>query len=97
MALSLFLGGLNQEKAKQWPLAVASFQGALKMASDLIAPTLIGAHLEAIRKEHPQDFETGVQLMLADALNAPPLFDPNTKLRVSAGEPSGVTQSGPMG
>ncbi len=62
--LDRFLTGLNQEKAKQYSLAVSSFQAALKTASQIVPPELIGEHLEAIHTQHSDDFEKGMQLVL---------------------------------
>jgi hypothetical protein len=66
-ALQSFLAALNQERAKQYALAVSSFQSSLKTGSQIISPEIIGEHLEAIRKDHPAEFEEGVRL----ALNPP--------------------------
>lgn len=69
--IASWLAGLNQETAKQWVLAVGSFQAALKTGSQVVPAELIGQHLEDIKKAHPQEFEQGVQLMLN-----PPASDP---------------------
>lgn len=72
-ALTQFSAGLNQERAKQYAMAVISFQGALKTGSQLLPAEIIGDHLEAIKAAHPQEFEQGMQL----ALNPPtPRVDP---------------------
>jgi hypothetical protein len=83
-ALQSFLAGSNQERARQFALAVSSYQAALRTGSQIVAAELIGDHLEAIRKDHPQEFEQGVLLMLnppaqADSRNPgrPPGFPTN--------------------
>ncbi len=78
-ALSQFLAGLNQETAKQYSLAVASYQGALKTGSRIVPPELIGEHLEKIREAHPKDFERGVELALNPPM--PDMSDPRYRYR----------------
>lgn len=64
LALRSFLAGLNQERASQHALAVTSYQAALKSGSQIIAPEVIGAHLEAIKKANAEEYEKGMQLTL---------------------------------
>lgn len=64
-ALSSFLAGLNQERAKQYLLAVASYQQALKSGSQVLPAEEIGERLEQMRKERPQEYEQGLQLAIA--------------------------------
>jgi predicted transcriptional regulator len=59
-ALALFTAGQNQETAGQFSLAVVSYQNALKSGSQLVPAKLIGERLAAIQKEHPKEFETGM-------------------------------------
>ncbi|HEY3900451.1 MAG TPA: hypothetical protein VGM54_17720 [Chthoniobacter sp.] len=73
-ALQLFLAGLNQEKAMQYVFAVISFEQALKTGSQLISAELIGGHLERIQKEHPQEYQKGVE----NSLNPPAPASPRT-------------------
>lgn len=89
-ALTQFLAGLNQEKAKQYSLAVASFQAALKTGSQIVSPELIGEHLEAIRAQYPTEFEKGVQI----ALN-PPQPTPDPRYISPAGIPYGLSARPP--
>ena len=63
-ALSSFLAALNLEKGRQYSLAVNSFQTALKTGSDFIPAEEIGEHLEAIKRDHPADYEAGLQLTI---------------------------------
>jgi len=65
IALQSFLAARNQERARQFPLAVASYQAALKSGSQIIPAEKIGERLEAIRKDHPAEFDQGIQLALA--------------------------------
>lgn len=59
-AFTAFLAGMTQERARQFPQAVLSYQNALKTGSELLPVEDIGARLERIKKEHPADFEQGV-------------------------------------
>lgn len=89
-ALTQFLAGLNQEKAKQYSLAVASFQAALKTGSQIVSPELIGEHLEVIRAQYPTEFEKGVQIAL---IPPQPAADP--RYISPAGIPYGVSTRPP--
>ncbi len=60
-----FIAGHNQEEAGQYTLAVASYQKALAMGTDVVPPKVIGERLAAIQKEHPAEYQEGVQLFLA--------------------------------
>jgi hypothetical protein len=61
-ALRQFLGGINLEKSRQYSGAVSSFTAALKTGSQIIPVTLIGDTLDAIKKEHPEDYEAGTKM-----------------------------------
>lgn len=63
-ALSNFLAALNYEKAREFALAVNSFQSALKTGSELIPAADIGERLTAIKRDHAADYEAGLQLTL---------------------------------
>lgn len=63
-ALQLFLGGINLVRARQYALAVPAFQRALNTGSQLISAEMIGDRLDAIRKEHPQEYAEGMKVML---------------------------------
>ena len=62
VALRYFLGGLNLEGASQFSSAVVSYSAALKTGSLVVPVEKIGALLAAIKKAHPQEYETGVTL-----------------------------------
>jgi hypothetical protein len=63
-SLQRFLAGMNQERAGQFSLAVATYNSALRMASGVVPPEVIGRRLEAIKTAHPKDFEEGLQRFL---------------------------------
>ena len=88
-ALTSFFSALNFEKARQFSLAVNSFQMALKTGSDLIPAEEIGEHLERIKREHEADYTAGLQLTLTPPVSqvdayGRPIRDP----RYPAGFPS---------
>jgi hypothetical protein len=58
-ALRQMLAGVNQEKARQFSGAVASYLGALKSGSQAVPAEWIGEKLEAIRKASPESYERG--------------------------------------
>jgi hypothetical protein len=87
-ALQSFLAGTNQERAAQYALAVGSFEAALKTSSQIVPPETIGEHLEAIRKEHPQEYEQGVQNTLTPPRIPDPRFmDPRFRMPNFPGNP----------
>ena len=61
---ALFMTAHNQEAAKQFALAVASYEKALACGTNLVPPKAIGERLEAIKAEHPQEFQQGYDLFL---------------------------------
>ncbi len=75
-ALTNFLGGLNQERAKQYMLAVASYETCLKSGSQIVPAEQVGEHLEKLKREHPQEYELGVQLALAPPARTDPFGRP---------------------
>lgn len=62
---AVFIAAHNQEEARQYALAVASYQKALAMGTDLVPPKVIGERLAAILKEHPAEYQEGMQQFLA--------------------------------
>lgn len=62
--LKSLLAAQNQEEASQFIPAVISYQNALKSGGDLTPAKVIGQHLDAIKSEHPEEFEKGMQLFL---------------------------------
>ena len=59
------LAAMNQEAAGQYALAVASYQNVLKTADTTIPAKLIGAKLDAIQKDHPKEYEEGMQMVVS--------------------------------
>jgi hypothetical protein len=59
------LAGLNQEAASQYALAVFSYENALKVPDATVPAKLIGDKLAAIQKDHPKEFEDGMQMVLS--------------------------------
>jgi hypothetical protein len=62
--LNAYVSGQKQEQAGQYELAVVSFQQALKSGSDLVPAKAIGAHLDAIKAGHPDEYNQGVERFL---------------------------------
>jgi hypothetical protein len=69
-ALSLFLAGSNQERAKQYSLAVASYLATLKTGSQAIPAEHIGDLLAHIKQEHPAEFEQGSRPVVETPMSA---------------------------
>jgi hypothetical protein len=73
-ALRQFLAALNQERARQYSTAVATYLAVLKTGSQSIPLDFIGEHLTTIEKEHAKDYQVGVEL----SNNPPPdRYSPN--------------------
>ena len=54
----------NQEVAGQYIPAVISYQTALKSNDELVPAKAIGEHLQAIQRDHPEDYERGLKMFL---------------------------------
>lgn len=80
-----FIAAHNQEEAGQFALAVASYQKALAMGTDVVPPKVIGERLAAIQQEHPAEYQEGMQLFLAPPL---PRYDPHRPPFGPAAKPS---------
>ena len=65
-ALRSMLAGINQERARQYAGAVAYYLAALRSGSQAVPSEMIGEKLEAIRKDHPQDYEAGNNLQIIE-------------------------------
>lgn len=61
--LQSFLIGLNQEQAAQYALALGSYQEALKDTANLVPVNVVRERLEAMKKNHPKEFEEGMRQM----------------------------------
>ena len=59
------LAGVNQEAAAQYVLAVCSYQNALKLADMTVTAKLIGEKLDGIKRDHPKEYQEGMQLVMA--------------------------------
>lgn len=59
-ALADYAAAQNQLAARQYMLAVVSFQKALKSGSDLIPAEKTGEILESIKKDHSEDYQAGM-------------------------------------
>ena len=55
---------LNQEAADQYALAVVSYENVLKVPNTHIPPKFIGDKLASIQKNHPKEYETGIQIVI---------------------------------
>jgi hypothetical protein len=62
--INTYYAAKNQEEAKQFDLAVISYQQALKSGADLIPVKTIGARLEIIEREHPAEYKAGMDRFL---------------------------------
>lgn len=69
-----FIAAHNQEEAGQYALAVASYQKALAMGTDIVPPKVIGERLAALKKEHPAEYQEGMKLFIAPPVSR--VFDP---------------------
>ncbi len=67
--------GINQNDAGQYALAVESFLDALKSGSLDLPARFIGSQLDAIKRDHPDDYETGMEAFLTPP--APQPYFPN--------------------
>ncbi|MCE0497365.1 MAG: hypothetical protein LV481_05395 [Methylacidiphilales bacterium] len=68
LGLNSLMAGIHQEEAGQYAQAVVSYQAALKSSSNLVPAKMIGDHLAAIQKDHPNEYDAGMQLV-----NSPPM------------------------
>ncbi len=78
-ALTAFIAGQTQEKARQFAFAAASYLGALKSGSEWVPVEAIGDRLAEIEKEHPAAYQQGVEwARTPPPQNYPPgYFPPN--------------------
>jgi len=85
--LNALLAGLSQETAGQYMLAVRSYQTALSNPSESVPSKLVGSRLDAIKKDHPQEYQAGMDLVLSPpAPRYPPAYmNPGFPTPVSAG------------
>ena len=86
--------GINQDEAGQYALAVASFQTALKAGSLDIPAKFIGEKLDAIKRDHPAEYDAGMETFLAPpapqyypGMNPALYYSMNPALRYRLGMP----------
>ena len=89
MALRQFLGGVNLERAHQYSGAVSSYLAALKTGSQVIPVDKIGETLAILKKEHPQEYEAGI--------NPPISYMEERMARMSSFQRPGMGSSYPPG
>jgi hypothetical protein len=68
----LFITAHNQETAKQFALAVTSYEKALAIPNDLVPAKVIGERLAAIKAEHPQEYQQGLDNYLSPPMSRSP-------------------------
>jgi len=90
----LFVVAHNQEVAGQFALAVASYEKALAISSDLIPPKAIGDRLAAIKADHPQEFQQGLEMYLAPPV---PSYPPGYPASLAARRAAAFGQPAPGG
>ena len=98
-ALHNYAAGQNQFAAHQYMLAVVSYQTALKSGSDLLPVEKIGAQLELIQKEHPEEYKQGMTEFLTPKPTMPDFgrqmrgYDP--RMMRAMGDNPNMPPSGP--
>lgn len=60
-ALQAYVAAIDQEEARLYPQAVRLYLTALQSGSQMISPAKIGDRLDAIRKNHAQEYEQGME------------------------------------
>jgi hypothetical protein len=68
--------GINQQTARQFSLAVTSYLTALKSANIRIPAKFIGNQLEAIKRDHPSDYDAGMTAYLNPPMPEMPQMQP---------------------
>jgi hypothetical protein len=98
-ALLYFHQGQLQEKAHQYADAVALYRSALRQRGAAIPAAVIGERLDAIKKEHPAEFEEGSKTKHVKPENFPPdhpgAYDRTETLAVPPATPSASPRSSP--
>jgi hypothetical protein len=99
-AVRTCIAAKNQEDAGQYPLAVISYEVALRNAGDNTPVKFIGQRLETIKSEHRKEYDDGVQRYLRGEVvsvsaTPPPTYNVPSLLTVPAmtGAPPVVTPS----
>jgi hypothetical protein len=87
-----FITGINQQTARQFSMAVTSYLTALKAGNLDIPAKYIGEQLDAIKRDHPSDYDSGVAAYLTPQTpQMPPGMNPGLYYmmmqRYRAGQP----------
>lgn len=98
-----FIMADRQDVARQYELAVASYEHALATGTNLIPAKVIGDRLDAIKTAHPQEFQQGLDLYLTPAPRGYPgvpfgpygPYGPNGMMR-RGGSPYGQPEPTPL-
>ena len=61
-AFRQFLAALNMERTNQYQSAVASYHATLRTGSQTIPLDFIGERLAVLEKEHPKEYQSGLEL-----------------------------------
>ena len=85
-ALRQLLAGVNMEHARQYSFAVSSYIAALKTGSRMIPAEKIGDMLDSIKKDHPQEYEAGIQ-----RANTPPSIGEERMRTMMGSRPTSLT------
>ncbi len=72
--IDAMITGINQSDAGQYDLAVESFLDALNSGSLDVPARFIGEQLDAIKRDHPDDYDTGMEAYLAPTAPQQPYF-----------------------
>ena len=84
------IAGAHQESAGQFALAVQSYEIALRSNDPAVPAKIIGDKLAAIQRDHPQDYEAGMQIVISPP--APRYYQgPGTPSRPNALGSPGLT------
>ena len=78
---SQFITANRLEAARQYSLAVASYERALASGTELVPAKVIGDRLDAIKAEHPQEFQQGMDLYLSPPRPDYPFYPPGMTRR----------------
>lgn len=82
--LNKVITGINQNEAGQYSLAVQSFQDALKAGSLDIPAKFVGEQLATIKRDHPDEYNSGMEAFLAPAMPQQPYYQGMTPAMVNA-------------
>ncbi|HEX4138871.1 MAG TPA: hypothetical protein VHY09_00870 [Candidatus Methylacidiphilales bacterium] len=72
--VDLVITGLNQNQAGQYALAVESFLNALKSGTLDVPAKFIGGQLDAIKRDHPNEYDQGMESYLTPLVPQQPYY-----------------------